>query len=99
MQKCFIHNSTQSVLNTIINYENAIGFGGVGYQNGVKLLSINGVAPIEKNVINDTYPIIRYLYFYTVKSPRGEIKTFIDWVMSPEGQHIINDFGYIPIWK
>lgn len=91
-------NSTQSVLNSIINNKNSIGFGGIGFQEGVKLLKINGVAPVEKNVKNDTYPIIRYLYFYTVKSPRGEVKKFIDWTMSQQGQSIIRDIGYIPIW-
>lgn len=91
-------NSTQSVLNSIIKDKNSIGFGGIGFQEGVKLLKINGVAPVERNVRNDTYPIIRYLYFFTVKSPRPEVKKFIDWTMSHEGQQIIDTFGYISIW-
>lgn len=91
-------NSTSSVVNMIISNVNAIGFGGISYQEGVKLLKVNGIAATEKNVRNDTYPIIRYLYFYTIKSPRGEVKNFIDWVMSPNGQKIIDDFGFISIW-
>ncbi|MBX3042553.1 MAG: phosphate ABC transporter substrate-binding protein [Candidatus Kapabacteria bacterium] len=92
-------NSTQSVLNAIIKDRNAIGFGGIGYQEGVRLMKINGIEPTEANVKNDTYPIVRYLYFYTVKSPGGEVKKFIDWTMSPSAQRIIDNFGYISIWN
>jgi len=92
-------NTTESVLKTVILNKNSIGYGGIGYNDGVKLLKVNGVLPLENNVRNETYPIIRYLYFYTVKSPSGDVKKFIDWVMSSEGQKIIDNYGYISIWE
>ena len=34
----------------------------------------------------NTYPISRYLYMYLKSKPTGEIKAFIDWILSAEGQ-------------
>jgi phosphate transport system substrate-binding protein len=91
-------NSTESVVSNIINNPNAIGYGGIAFHTGVKHININGITPNDTNVRNDTYPIIRYLFFYTINSPSGEVKKFIDWVMSKEGQSIISNFGFISIW-
>ena len=86
------------VLKELKSNKSAIGFGGIGSFSGVKHLNIENVEPTEENVINDTYPLNRYLYFYTVRSANGEVKAFINWVLSPEGQKIIKKSGYIPIW-
>jgi len=77
---------------------NAIGFAGIYSPGGVKKCLINGVSPIEDNVINDTYPLIRYLYFYTLDKPSGVYKEFIEWVLSKEGQKIVKRIGFIPLW-
>ena len=42
--------------------------------------------------------LIRYLYFYTIDSPEGHVKAFIDWVLS-DGQQIVREVGYIPLWS
>ncbi len=94
-----ISNSTDNVIANIIKNKNAIGYGGIAFHEGVKHIKIYDIEPSEKNVRNDTYPIIRYLYFYTIKSPRGEVKKFIDWVMSNEAQKVIDNFGFISIWE
>ena len=79
--------------------QNGIGYGGIGYYTPkVKHLKINGEEPTEKNVIDNIYPISRYLYLYTLQIPEGTIKNFIDWVLSPEGQKVIQEAGYIPLW-
>ena len=89
--------TTSAVVQTVFKNRNAIGYGGIAYGENVIHCKINGVAPGEENVINDTYPIIRYLYLYTVDTPRGNMKAFIDWVLN-EGQKIVQDVGYIPLW-
>lgn len=71
----------------------------MGYTGNVTHLKINGVEPIEQNVRNDTYPIIRYLHFFTTKYPTGEVKRFIDWVLSPAGQSVVRRSGFIPLWE
>ncbi len=88
----------EEVLAELRSNKSAIGFGGIGKFSGVKHLNIGNVEPTEENVINDKYPLNRYLYFYTVRSAGGEVKAFINWVLSTEGQNIIKKSGYIPIW-
>ncbi|MFA6541676.1 MAG: phosphate ABC transporter substrate-binding protein [Bacteroidota bacterium] len=76
-----------------------IGYGGVAYGTNVIHLRINGVAPTPANIKNGTYPISRYLYLYTAEPPSGNIKKFIDWVISDEGQKIVEVMGYIPLYR
>ena len=44
-----------------------------------------------------TYPLSRDLYFYTRNKPGGEIKAFIDFCLSPEGQQVVTKVGYFPV--
>ncbi|HSS37286.1 MAG TPA: phosphate ABC transporter substrate-binding protein, partial [Polyangia bacterium] len=39
----------------------------------------------------------RPLFFYTRSNPSAEIKVFIDWVLSAEGQGIVTKVGYFPV--
>jgi len=91
--------TTEAVIEAVEKNKNAIGYGGIGFGEDVYHANIDGIEPIEENARNDTYPITRYLHFFTSKSPSGEIKNFIDWAISPEGQKIIREEGYIPLWE
>jgi phosphate transport system substrate-binding protein len=91
--------TTREIVKYVEENVNAIGYGGMGYTGKIKHIKIDGVEPIETNVINDTYPIIRYLHFFTTKSPKGEVKKFIDWVLSPAGQSVVRKAGFIPLWE
>lgn len=90
---------TKEIIKKVEENINAIGYGGMGYTGNVIHIKINGVEPTEQNVRNDTYPIIRYLHFFTIKYPTGEIKRFIDWVLSPAGQSVVRRSGFIPLWE
>ena len=46
---------------------------------------------------NGTYPLARPLFFYLRNKASGDIKSFIDWVLSPEGQAIVEKVGYYPV--
>ena len=91
-------SSFDEVLKELKSNKLAIGFGGIGKFAGIKHLNIENIEPTEENVINDKYPLNRYLYFYTVRSANGEVKAFINWVLGSDGQKIIKKSGYIPIW-
>ncbi len=91
--------TTEDIIEFIKKNQNGIGFGGIGFAKGVKLLSIEGIEPNVKNTKNDSYPLTRYLHFFTTKSPSGNVKKFIDWVLSPEGQKIVKDEGFVPLWE
>lgn len=98
-ESAVIEPLTENVIEKIIENENAIGYGGAGFTNDVYHASIEGIRPTEENARNDTYPITRYLHFFTQKTPTGVVKDFIDWVVRPEGQKIIKASGYIPLWE
>lgn len=94
-----VEPTTESVIETVSENENAIGYGGIGYGEDIVHISIDGIAPTEENARNDRYPITRYLHFFTSRTPTGPVKSFIDWVLTPEGQAIIKEAGFIPLWK
>ena len=47
--------------------------------------------------LDGSYPVARDLYYYTNGAPKGETKAFIEFVLSPEGQKLVQDVGYVPI--
>ena len=77
----------------------AIGYGGMSYGDDLRHCQIDGIQPSPENVRNGSYPIARYLYLYTTRQPEGKIKKFVDWVLSPAGQKIVEQSGYIPLYK
>lgn len=75
-----------------------IGFGGLVFGEQVRHCRINGVAPTPDRVRDGSYPIARYLYLYAVDTPRGVAEAFVDFVLSPEGQALVEEMGYVPLW-
>ncbi|MBU3741260.1 MAG: phosphate ABC transporter substrate-binding protein [Candidatus Kapabacteria bacterium] len=96
---------TAALINAVSKDVNAIGFGGAAYAKNVKAVAIAEeagkpyITPNETSILSATYPISRFLYFYLSKRPEGNIKKFIDWVISPAGQKVVVDVGYYPIKK
>lgn len=71
--------------------------GMVGDQ-GVKMLSLNGVYPSPENIRNRSYPIIAEFYaIYRADNSNENIPVLMDWILSDEGQHIIEESGYVGI--
>lgn len=82
----------------------AIGYSGMGYATDhVKMLDIATAsdepyyAPNLENVIAKTYPIARPLYMYSLGEPSGEAKAYLDWILSAEGQKIVEELGFVPL--
>ena len=93
------------------NYKNAIGFSFRFYstemvQNGdIKLLALNGVAPIKETIRDGSYPISSEFYAVTC-SPMGapapeteneDLAAFLAWILSDQGQTIIEKVGYVSL--
>jgi phosphate transport system substrate-binding protein len=91
--------TTSEIIEYVEKNENAIGYGGMGYKGNIVHAKINGIEPSEKNAQNDSYPLMRYLHFFTAQFPKGAVKKFIDWVLSPAGQKVVKQSGYIPLWE
>ncbi len=62
-----------------------------------KLLKIDGVAPSTENIRNGSYPYTMYFYAVTNGKAHGNTKKLIDWLLSPEGQLLIERCGYSPL--
>lgn len=85
------------------NYKNAIGYTFRYYSNEmvknkeIKLLEIDGVAPTRETIRNDTYPIASEFYIVTAGEPTGNVKKVVDWVLSEEGQALVEKAGYVSL--
>lgn len=95
--------STSEEVREVARTEGGIAYGGVAYFNGKKGIKILGIAktkggqavmPNEANVRSKKYPIWRYLYYYTNGAPKGDTAKFIKWVLSAEGQKLVEEVGY-----
>ncbi len=82
----------------------SIGFSFRYYMDGiveneqVKMLSLNGVYPSAENIQNRTYPIVAQFYaIYRADNPNENITLLIDWLLSDEGQDLIEACGYVRI--
>ncbi|MCF7859091.1 MAG: PstS family phosphate ABC transporter substrate-binding protein [Candidatus Cloacimonetes bacterium] len=88
--------SNNPVATTVKDTPGAIGYVGIGYlSSNVKGLMINDVMPSKETVLNKTYPIARTLHMYTNGRPRGMAKKYIDFVLSPAGQKLVEENGFI----
>lgn len=71
---------------------------GIVANKGVKMLSLNGVYPSAENIQNGTYPIIAKFYaIYRADNTNENIPILIDWILSDEGQRLIEESGYVKI--
>ena len=78
--------------------DNAIGYMGYSFvMNGdTKVVSLDGIAPTIENIKSGAYPLARKLYFITLGKPTPGAKAFIDYILSPAGQKIAIENGFIP---
>jgi len=97
---------TAALINAVSKDPSAIGYGGIGYASGVKSLMVKekdtdeACLPTDENVVSGKYPLSRYLFFYLMPgSLSGDVKRFVDWVTTPDGQQVVTAAGYIPLPK
>ncbi len=95
-------NSNGAIQQTIAGTPGAIGYVGLGYVDesvkGVKI-DVDGtfVDPTVENVIAGTYPISRELNMFTDGEATGLAATFLEYILSDEGQAIIEEEGFVPV--
>lgn len=97
-------NGSKEVVELVGNTRTAIGYSGMGYATpGVKMLRVAvragepAVDPTVENTLAKTYPLARSLLLYTAGEPEGAVKSYIDWILSPAGQAIVEQSGYVPV--
>jgi phosphate transport system substrate-binding protein len=90
--------SNQAVASVVAKTPGAIGYVGLAYvRTGVKALEIDGVAPTKSTVVSKQYRLSRPLFMYTNGKPQGLAKEFIDFILSPQGQKLVDEEGFVSI--
>ena len=85
------------------NYKSAIGYTFRYYatkmvaNNDIRLLKINGVMPEIATIKSDQYPILETLYIVTTDEEKPNVDRFINWVISAQGQYLVEKTGYVGI--
>lgn len=90
--------SNQAIVDQVGKDPNAIGYVGLGYDNAsIKVITVNGSKASVATVLDGSYALSRDLNMYTNGAPTGLTKSYIDWILSPEGQKIVTDQGFVPL--
>lgn len=96
--------ATGAIVQSVSQTEGAIGYVGMAYLTpSVTALEVAAeagkpyVPASTANALDGSYPISRELFYYTNGQPKGEAKAFIDFILSPEGQKLVEDVGYVPV--
>ena len=85
------------------NYRNAIGYSFLFFtsqmvqNNRIKILSINDIFPSKETIQNGEYPFVDYFYAITAETENENVKKFIEWILSEQGQFLVEQTGYIPL--
>ena len=91
-----ITNSTAGMLLTVTGNRNAIGYISMGSMNdAVKTLEIDGVEATFENIRNGTYKVARPFHIATKADVSSAAQDFINYILSAEGQKIVEESGYI----
>lgn len=91
-----ITNSTAVMMTTVAGNTNAIGYVSLGsLDDSVKVLSIDGVEATVENIKNGTYSVARPFNIATGKEVSEAAQDFINFILSDEGQAVVEENGYI----
>lgn len=94
--------STGAVMTTVGSDPNAIGYASYGVTEGnanVKMISVDNVQTTAENIYAGNYKISRPFLMLTSAEPTGAVKEFIDFILSAEGQEIVESHNYLKASK
>lgn len=96
-------NGSKEVVELVALTPTAIGYSGMGYATEeVKMLRVSpkagvpAVGPTVEAVHAGAYPLARSLHLFTLGEPEGAVKAYVDWILSPGGQAVVKEAGYVP---
>jgi phosphate transport system substrate-binding protein len=96
--EALLQASNEAVVTTVAQTPNGIGYIGLGYMSDkTKPLTMNGIRPSVETVKKAKYPVRRFLYMYTNGPAKGAAASFINFVLSPAGQKIVAEEGFVPL--
>lgn len=96
--------ATGAIIQSVSQTPGAIGYVGLAYLNrDVKAVHVSydgGRRYVEPSLVHakdKTYPIVRPLFYYYEAANEAQVKPFIDYILSDEGQATVKKTGYIPV--
>jgi phosphate transport system substrate-binding protein len=96
--------ATGAIVQSVSQTKGAIGYIGLAYETKeVKSIAVSYdqgktfVAPSVAAAKDKSYPISRPLYYMYDKTNAAKVKAFVDYALSPEGQKIVAEIGYVPL--
>jgi phosphate transport system substrate-binding protein len=99
-------NGSSEVVENVARTPTGLGYSGMGYKtpkvNWLNVSNKKGEPAVEPGADaarTGKYPIARKLYLYTAGDPAPEVKAFIDWIVSPAGQKIVEQEGFVSLKK
>lgn len=96
--RALMQASNGAVIQAVAKNKYAIGYVGMGYLNQmVKPLAVDGISASVETVRAKKYPVSRPLYMYTNGKPKDEVASFIDFILSKEGQKLVKELGFVPV--
>ena len=97
-------HGSKDVVELVARTPGAIGYSGMGYATDrVRMLRIarkhgeTAYAPTVPNTQKGIYPVARPLFMYTLGEPEGELRDYLEWIHSPEGQDLVVRSGYVSL--
>jgi phosphate transport system substrate-binding protein len=95
-----VQDSNGAIRQVVSNDENAIGYISLGLvDEKVEAVRISGIEPGLTNIENGTYKLVRPFLFVFTSEPTGEVKAFLDFVLSPAAQKLLAKEGLVTLLK
>ncbi len=96
-KKAIIQDSNGTIRETVANDADAIGYLSHGLLNEkVKAVPVDGADCTEAAIVSGAYKLVRPVFLLSRGEPAGLAKTFIDYILSAEGQETIKQDGLLP---
>lgn len=93
-----VTNNTSVMMTSVAGNPQAIGYISLGsLDDSVKALKVDGAEATAENVKSDTYKIARPFNIATKEGVSEAAQDFISYILSQEGQKIVEDNGYISV--
>ena len=85
-----------AIFGASIGYSFRFYLAGMVADDNVKMLAVDGVYPNAENIRNGSYPISTYFYVvYRKDETNPNVKKLVDWLLTQEGQTMIEACGYV----
>lgn len=100
--RSIVNNSNAEVKESVKLIPNSIGYVSVGFaDDSVKVLKVNSIAPTNENILSGEYPLVRKLYYLVNGNgnKKEEVKKFLGYILSKEGQRLILEEGFFPAFS